>query len=243
MTGTTTPQGTKTGFWLETDNQQACEIAAITGFELVIFDMEHGALDEASLDRLVPFCNGIGLATYVRVSDSTRPHIQTALDFGARGVIVPQIRDLAHARETASFAKYPPLGSRGLGYGRPQGYAAATDEFIRAENRDRHCFLMIETAASLAEVEAIAALDCVDGLFVGPGDLSLARGRGVFDADAEDLADMEQIAKAAQQQGKMWAAAAGNASYRAAALQLAPAFVTSADDLSALKAGFTQLLG
>ena len=102
---------------------------------------------------------------------------------------------------------------------------------------------MIETAVALAEVDDIAQLPCVDGLFIGPADLSLARGRGVFDADAEDLADMQKIAAAAARHGKLWAAAAGNKLYREAALSAGPAFVTSADDLSALKAGFTQLLG
>jgi 4-hydroxy-2-oxoheptanedioate aldolase len=238
-----TMQKAKIGFWLETPHQQACEIAALVGFDLVIFDMEHGALDDRALDHLIPFCTGIGMATYVRVADSTRPLIQAALDLGADGVIVPQIRDLNHARETAHLAKYPPQGSRGLGYGRPQRYAAATDAFIAEENRARHCYLMIETAGALAEVDDIAKLPCVDGLFIGPADLSLVRGRGVFDADAEDLADMQKIAAAAARHGKLWAAAAGNKLYREAALSAGPAFVTSADDLSALKAGFTQLLG
>ena len=126
-------------FWLETDNLKACEIAAKVGYDVVVFDMEHGSLDELGLDRLVPFCNAIGLTTYVRVSEAAQARIQLALDVGAAGVILPQIRDLDHARRAAAFAKYPPLGARGLGYGRTQAYGAASDEFLASENARSRC--------------------------------------------------------------------------------------------------------
>lgn len=233
---------TKPAFWLETDNQKACEIARVVGYEVAIFDMEHGILDEKSLDRLVPFCAGIGLETYVRVNESTQPCIQTALDIGADGVILPQIRDLEHARAASAYSKYPPRGARGLGYGRTQQYAAASDAFIASENTRRLCYVMIETASALEDVFKIAKLECVDGLFVGPGDLSLARKRGVFAARPEDITDMAQIAAVASQAGKPWAVAAGNPDYRKEALRRGPAFATSADDLSALMLGFRQML-
>jgi 2-dehydro-3-deoxyglucarate aldolase/4-hydroxy-2-oxoheptanedioate aldolase len=232
---------TKSAFWLEGDNQKACEIARLAGYEIVIFDMEHGTLAEPLLDRLIPFCNGIGLETYVRVSESTQPRIQMALDMGATGVILPQIRDAAHAQQAASFAKYPPSGARGMGYSRTQYYGGATDSYVDAENAARQCYVMIETAEALRDVSKIAGLDCVDGLFIGPADLSLAMGRGVFAARPEDIDDMGRIADAAKQAGKSWAVAAGNAAYRKAALKLGPAFASSADDLSALLVGFRQL--
>ncbi len=233
---------TKSAFWLESDNQKACEIARTVGYEVVIFDMEHGILDERALDRLIPLSNGIGLETYVRVSEATQSRIQTVLDIGAAGVILPQIRSVDHARTAAAYSKYPPLGARGLGYGRTQSYCTANDAFISTENRNRKCYVMIETAAAFAEVEEVAALSCVDGLFIGPADLSLARGRGVFAARPEDMEDMKRIAAAATARGKPWAAAAGNPQYRREALTLDPAFLTSADDLTALLTGFRQLI-
>jgi 4-hydroxy-2-oxoheptanedioate aldolase len=232
---------TKSAFWLESDNQKACEIARLAGYEVVIFDMEHGTLGEQQLDRLIPFCNAIHLETYVRVGESTQPRIQMALDIGAAGVILPQIRNFAHAELAASFSKYPPRGSRGLGYSRTQQYGAASDAFIAAENSLRQCYVMIETAEAFAEAAQIARLDCVDGLFIGPADLSLARGRGVFAARPEDIADMNEIATVAKAAGKPWAVAAGNAAYRKAALALGPSFATSADDLSAMLVGFRQM--
>lgn len=228
-------------FWLENDNQKACEIARLAGFEIVIFDMEHGILDEPALDRLVPYCSGLGLTTYVRVSEATQPRIQTALDIGAYGVILPQIRDLAHASAVARFAKYPPLGSRGMGYSRTMAYAGPDEAFVARENRERLCYVMIETLEALKVAPDIAKLPFVDGLFVGPSDLSLARGRGVFRATAADIDDLKFVMSAAESAGKRWAVAAGNPDYRKDALALGPAFVTAADDLSALAAGFRLL--
>src|SRR5438046_370574 len=126
-------QTPRLAFWLEGDNQRACEIAHQIGFDIVIFDMEHGILDDAMLDRLVPFCARLGLEPYVRVSEATQPRIQTALDVGAVGVILPQIKDLDHARSVAHFAKYPPLGRRGLGYNRTMSYDAPSDDYVERE--------------------------------------------------------------------------------------------------------------
>jgi 4-hydroxy-2-oxoheptanedioate aldolase len=228
-------------FWLETDSQKACEIARLSGFDIVIFDMEHGILDETALDRLVPFCRQLGLSPYVRVSEATQPRIQVALDIGAQGVILPQIKDLEHAAAVVRFAKFPPLGLRGLGYSRTMHYGAPSNEYIARENRDRLCYAMIETPGALAVAADIAALPCVDGLFVGPSDLSLTRGRGVFSASEADAGDLRTVAAVAHRAKKKWAAAASHPKYRKQALSLGPAFLAVADDLSALVAGFESL--
>ena len=81
-------------------------------------------------------------------------------------------------------------------------------------------------------------MPCVDGLLDGPADLSLTRGRGVFSATLRDVSDLQTVAATARRAGKLWAAATGNLNYRAEALSLEPAFITTADNLSALYAGF-----
>ncbi|MBP1886414.1 aldolase/citrate lyase family protein [Sinorhizobium mexicanum] len=237
----TTAQQPAIGFWLESDNQKACELARLAGFDLVLFDMEHGILDLAALDRLLPFCQAIGLAACVRLADGTRPNVQHALDIGADAIVVPQLRDLAHAKEVSEYAKFAPRGTRGVGYGRTQSYAGATDSFFEKENTQRLCYAMIETATAFDEAAAIAALPCVDGLFVGPADLSVARRRGAFAATDADLADLRQIAMLASKAGKRWALAGANRRLRETALDLGPAFITVGDDLSALSTGFKSM--
>lgn len=229
-------------FWLETDAHKTCEIARLAGYGAVIFDMEHGTIEDMALDRLVPFCNSLGLQSYVRVREANQARIQIALDCGAKGVILPQIKDLEQAREASMAAKFPPLGTRGMGYSRVQDYGFADDGWIKHQNDMTFCYVMIETRGALEKCEAVAELDCVDGLFIGPSDLSLNRGRGVFTCKKEDILDMERIAKAAKATGKLWGAAAGHRDYRTEALVHEPALLAVADDLGALRIGFDSLL-
>jgi 4-hydroxy-2-oxoheptanedioate aldolase len=84
-------------------------------------------------------------------------------------------------------------------------------------------------------------MECVDGLFIGPSDLSLNRGRGVFSCKQGDIADMARIAKAATAAGKLWGAAAGHSAYRAEASLRQPDLLAIADDLTALRLGFDAL--
>lgn len=230
-------------FWLQTANQNACEIALIAGFDMVVFDAEHGVFDSSSLDRLIPFCGAIGLKCIVRVGDANRYSIQAALDMGADAVILPQIRDLEHATRVSALAKFPPLGSRGIGYSRTTHYDGASPDFVTAENTQRTCYVMIETAGAFDAANAIANLPCVDGLFIGPGDLSLARGRGVFQNTAEDFADLEIVASAATAAGKNFAAAGPTGEYARRAARLNASFVVQGDELTAMMIGFKTFTG
>jgi 2-keto-3-deoxy-L-rhamnonate aldolase RhmA len=204
--------------------------------------MEHGTIEEMALDRLVPFCSNLDLATFVRVREANQSRIQIALDCGAKGVILPQITGLDHARTASAAAKFPPRGTRGMGYSRIQAYGAADDAWLVAQDNGTSCYVMVETKGALDQCEAIAKLDCVDGLFVGPADLSLNRGRGVFSCRKDDIADMDRVAAAAKSAGKLWGVAAGHSQYRAAAVSRSPDLLAVADDLTALRMGFDALL-
>lgn len=228
------------GFWLEYPSLPACEIAAGLGYAAVVFDLEHGVISQEQADALTLACKKLGLTVYSRVSAAERVPIQHALDSGVDGVILPQIAGLTHAREATACAKYPPLGTRGVGYSRTMGYGATPPGFFAEENRIRRCFAMIETPGALAEAEAIAALDTVDGLFAGPSDLSMTRGRGPFAASDDDLADLGRIAAAAAARGKLFALPAPGRKMFEFACRHRAAFVTVSDDLTALRLGLAQ---
>jgi 2-dehydro-3-deoxyglucarate aldolase/4-hydroxy-2-oxoheptanedioate aldolase len=101
---------------------------------------------------------------------------------------------------------------------------------------------MIETARALEDVEKISNLASVDGLFIGPNDLSLARGRGEFRADGRDHADISRISAAARAAGKPWAMPVASAGDRAFATGLGAAFMAISDDLTALRDGLEAAL-
>ncbi len=227
-------------FWLERPSIAACEIAQLLGYKTVVLDMEHGAIGEEACDAIVMLSRAIGLRCIVRVAAPTRLLIQQALDYGADAVMLPQLENLQHAQEACAFAKFPPLGTRGVGYSRIMKYGAYTnvdDSFFGAENRRTQCHAMIETAGAFRDLDAIAALPTVDGLFVGPSDLSMARGRGSFKFSQGDVADFTAVATAAKKNGKDFGLPAPGPGPFALAVEQGANFVTVCDDITALRVG------
>ncbi len=225
------------GCWLQTPSPWVCEILASVGFDAVFVDGEHGILTHESIDPIVAFARSLKLQVFYRVATADRPHIQQALDSGADGLVLPQIRDLAQAREVTEYAKYPPLGSRGMGIPRSLNYRDTPSTFVLDENRRTKCFVMIETQKSFEGAARIAALPTVDGLFMGPYDLSLARGRGQYQSSEADLKDAEHIAVAATSAKKLLGMPAFQQSDFAFARKHGAHIITIADDISVMVEG------
>jgi 2-keto-3-deoxy-L-rhamnonate aldolase RhmA len=223
----------------------ALEIAALLGYRIAVLDMEHGALTPDACDTLVAHGRALGLAIIVRVAAPDRILVQQSLDYGADGVMLPMIADAAHAATASAYSKYAPLGTRGVGSGRAFTYGAydAVDEdFHNKANANTHCHIMIETTGALAEIDAIAALPTVDGLFLGPSDLSLARGRGAFRFTIADEDDFRRVARACRNRGKALGLPAPNPKALKLALEEHASYVTLSDDLTALRVGLAQAL-
>ncbi|MBL0390055.1 hypothetical protein JJ685_02755 [Ramlibacter monticola] len=190
------------GFWLTTPQWQLAECLALAGFRRVILDVEHGPFGHETLHSFIPFLKGLGLEVFVKVLAPERSPVQTVLDFGADAVMIPHLQDAEHARRVCSFAKFPPLGDRSLAGGRTMRYGLVPDDWFAATDRRIRCYAMIETAGALAQADEIAALPTVDGLFPGPTDLSLRRGRGMYKRTPADWDDIASIAQACKRHGK-----------------------------------------
>jgi 4-hydroxy-2-oxoheptanedioate aldolase len=197
------------GFWFSSPNFVAAEIASRQGYRNAILDIEHGNFDLAALDRFIPFARQLGFNVMAKVLAPERSPIQQALDFGANAVVIPHIQGEVHARQVAAYAKFPDPGApgqreRSYAGGRTVQYQGPDPEFFSRENATTRCYPMIETAGALAEIEGIFALPTVDGVFVGPSDLSLRRGRGRYLRNDADWKDLDTIAQAAKAAGKPW---------------------------------------
>lgn len=191
-------------FWLSSANPMMAELAHDRGFTILVLDLEHGVFDQAELNCFLPWCRALGFDVYAKVLGPQAIPIQQALDFGASGVIIPHIEDVEQARRVTAYAKYPPLGSRSFAAGRIVRYGATPDGYFTRANDEVRCYPMIESAASFDAVAEIVALPTVDGVFVGPTDLALSRGRADYRFGAEDRADIDAIARAARDGGKPW---------------------------------------
>jgi 2-keto-3-deoxy-L-rhamnonate aldolase RhmA len=242
-TKTTGVRKLEVGCWITSPSHWACEMAAAIGYSAVLLDMEHGYINVESTDRLIALGRSLGLRVYVRVASPDRVPIQQILDAGAHGIILPQVRDLEHARNGSAFAKYAPLGVRGMGTPRSLNYGDTPDDFVIEENRRTMCLVMIETPGALRDVDKIVALPTVDGLLMGPYDLSLTRGRGQYRRTKEDLKDSDRIAAAARKAGKFLGMNGGDPKDFKAAIASGANLISIAEDLGALNAGLRQAFG
>lgn len=195
---------TKLGVWFSGPNISTAEIAKVVGYRVAILDIEHGIFDLHSLDSFVPFLKGLGFEVYAKVLGPTREAIQQALDFGADAVVIPHVSGVDEARRVCGYAKFPPLGDRSLAGGRTTSFAYPADAWVEEQDRKTKCYPMIEDAQALAEVEQILQLPTVDGVFVGPTDLSIRRERGMYKKQSGDWADIQRIADAAAAVEKDW---------------------------------------
>lgn len=234
----------KLAFWMSTPAVMHYEIAADMGFKAVVLDVEHGIFGLDDLDRIIPLCHGLGIKVYAKVLGPATEPVQQALDFGAEGVVIPHIGALAHAEQVTAAAKFPPLGLRSSAGWRPTRFRRQGDDYFAGENRRTRCWPMIESKEALADVERIAALATVDGLFVGATDLSMTCGRGAYKFTDADRADIARIAAAAASARKPWIFPAWTAAERAFARSLPqpPALIVVAPQNAVIRAGFDQSL-
>ncbi len=172
---------TQFGTFFELGGRGAMEALTRTGLDYVIIDTEHGCLSEETTADMILAAERGGLLPYVRIGDIHRPYVLRMLDIGARGLIVPYIHSADEVRELVSYAKFPPVGNRGYCPNRTTGWGA--DEwgrdvlsYMQACNERCKVIPQCETREALDQIEEIAAIPGVDGIFVGPCDLSIALG-------------------------------------------------------------------
>lgn len=206
---------TTIGTFFELGGRGAMEALTRTGLDYVIIDTEHGCFSEESTADLILAAERGGLLPYVRIGDMRRPYVLRMLDIGARGLIVPNIRSVEQVEELISYAKFPPLGNRGYCPNRTSGWgfddwAADAGNYMAECNRRCKVIPQCETKEALEQIEQIAGLPGVDGIFVGPCDLSIDLGIPLqFDNPALGKA-IERILAACKQNGKESYIFAGN---------------------------------
>ena len=160
--------------WLSSPNSYGAEVVGHSGFDSVTVDMQHGMI---GFDAAMPMLQALSATPampIVRVPSLNGPQIMQALDAGAYGIICPMISTEDDARAFVSACRYPPHGERSFGPTRGLLYGGA-DYFAKA-NDTILTLAMIETQQGLDNLDAILAVEGLDGVFIGPNDLCLALG-------------------------------------------------------------------
>lgn len=154
----------------------SAEIMAKAGFDWVAADVEHAG---HSVQDVISFARAVksqGSVPLARVFDKSVESIRRILDAGAQGVIVPMIRTADDAREVVAAAKYPPLGIRGVGAGAFSCYGIDLVGDMSVINDDILVIVMVETREAVENIDEIMSIEGVDGMFLGPMDLSYSYG-------------------------------------------------------------------
>jgi 4-hydroxy-2-oxoheptanedioate aldolase len=165
--------------WCGLPDPATAGLLAREGFDAITIDMQHGAIDFAATVRTIPLVTAAGKPTIVRIPVGEFATASRLLDAGASAVISPMINTVEDARRFGSFMKYPPLGQRSWGphAAVPLSGLQPKDYFSKA-NGFSLALAMIETREALAVVDEILAAPEIDGIFVGPSDLSIALSNG-----------------------------------------------------------------
>ena len=164
------------GSWLSMGHPSIAEILAMAGYDWVVIETEHTAIDVSEALRLIIAIEQRGSVPLVRLAWNDPIQAKAVLDSGAAGVLVPMVNTRADAELAVQMTKYPPLGFRGVGLARAQGYGVHFDAYVQNANDDTLLMVQIEHKTAVANIEDILAVPGIDGTFIGPYDLSLSLG-------------------------------------------------------------------
>lgn len=165
------------GCWLGLAEPYLAEISATAGFDWLLIDGEHAPNDIRSMAAQLAVLEASGASSVVRLPDDDPARIKQALDIGAQTLLIPMVESASQAERIYRATRYPPLGFRGVGsaLARASKFAAIPDYLTTAD--DQICVLaQVESRAGLGALDAILAIDGIDGVFIGPSDLAADMG-------------------------------------------------------------------
>ena len=218
------------------------ELAAQAGFGCVWIDMEHSHLGLDSLSHLILAARATGVDSVVRIPQGPYNQVIKPLELGAGGLVWPHCKSADEARAFVRMAKFRPLGLRGMGCGRDSDYGTLDPaEYLEGADAETLLGVMIEDAEGVEEVEAIAAVEGIDLLFVGPSDLAHSYGverDGVPHIDHERvLAAFDRVGAACAASGKAMGTAVGPGASMRRVVAKGTRWLNCCHEMSALTSG------
>jgi len=160
------------GLWSSLCSNIVAEVLAGAGFDWVLLDTEHAPNEIAGILPLLQAMRGGTAEPVVRVAWNDAVLLKRVLDIGARSVLVPFVQNAEEAKKAVAATRYPPQGIRGVAVAPRANLYGSIPNYHRNANKDLCVLLQVETRSALKHIEAIAAIDGVDGIFIGPSDLA-----------------------------------------------------------------------
>ncbi len=163
--------------WAQLGSNISSEILAEAGFDVLLIDMEHSPTDLSMVLSMMQSIKGTSCVPFVRAPWNDMVAIKQILDLGAYGIHIPHVSTKAQAEYAVKSCKYAPNGFRGIaGSQRATQFGMRKEEYYKKANENIILIVAIETPEGVANIHEIAKVDGVDGIFIGPADLSTAMG-------------------------------------------------------------------
>lgn len=170
------------GAWLQIGHPASAELLARAGFDWVCVDLEHGAIGLETMTNIFRALGTFDCAPVARLPLNDPTWIHRTLDAGARALIIPMVKTAEEAKNAVREAKYPPHGTRGFGFSRANMHGIDFSDYTSTANDEIAMIMQIEHHEAIANLDEILAVEGIDGLFIGPYDLSGSMGiTGQFD--------------------------------------------------------------
>lgn len=164
------------GSWISLAHPAIAEIMAKAGFDWLTVDLEHSVITEREAEELIRIIELCGVTPLVRLSSNDPVQSKRVMDAGAHGVIVPMVNSRDDAERAVAAVKYPPLGKRGVGLARAQGYGTRFEEYQAWLAAESVVIVQVEHIQAVERLDDILCVEGVDGFLVGPYDLSGSLG-------------------------------------------------------------------
>lgn len=225
------------GTWIMSASPLVAEAVGHAGFDWGVLDMEHAPADMMEVIHMLQAVSSTKMVPVVRVPWNDAVTIKRVLDAGATTLMVPLVQNADEARQAVEATRYPPHGVRGVAGMTRAARFGATPNYLQHANDNMGVIVQLETPQALQQIEAIAAVEGVDALFIGPADLSAAMGHLGQLTHPAVLEQMSRAVKRAKEAGKpigtLGASPEVVAQYRAIGFD----FVAISSDLSLLVRG------
>ena len=182
------------GTMITLGSAETAEVLASVGFDWFFLDNEHSPLEALELQNVIRAAGSTPCV--VRVSASAEVPIKKALDIGAAGFIAPMVNSAGQAEQVVRWAKYPPIGTRGVGIGRAHGYGLKFQEYVASANDNVAVIVQCEHIEAVNNIEAIVQVPGIDAVLIGPYDLSASLGRLGEVTHPEVVAAIERVTAA-----------------------------------------------
>jgi 2-keto-3-deoxy-L-rhamnonate aldolase RhmA len=178
------------------------EIFGRAGFDWLVLDTEHGALNEPTVRGMLQAAAHTGAVPLARPLRLDADHIRRFLDLGSPGILCPFVNTGQEARAFVTASRYPPAGIRGFGPRRAAVYGFDVDEYMQIANDCMICIPIIESREAVDNIDEIVSTDGIDGISVGPMDLSMSMGLFRQFDHPDYLAAVERVRQSCKKHGK-----------------------------------------